>query len=114
VDGFTDPVAWTQKRGRKMSVDSRLPMLQSSWFSPCLMVCILYYPDLIKVMLPGGKRDPRLTTAENVATGGESTLEAAVREVQEETGLVLQPAALKPLLRSCGMQFFSVDISVDI
>lgn len=107
---FSDPTAITQRRGRKIAVDSRLTMLDSTWIQRCVLVCIMYYPDLIKVMLPGGKREPLLTTQHNMMLGGESTVEAAVREVCEETGLVIQEEQLQSLCRKCGMEFFHVSV----
>jgi NUDIX domain len=105
---FIDSTATLQRRGRKLQVDTRFGLLDSKWFQPCMLVCILYYPDMIKVAVAGGKRCPLLTTVENYTQGGESTVEAAVREVQEETGLTLQPEQLVSVSTKCGMHFFTV------
>lgn len=88
------------RRGRKMQMDGRVSFIRSAWLrNSHLLVCIIGYPDLIKIALPGGKRAPQLTTAQNLAVGGESSLEACVREVTEETGIVLQPEQLRLLPR---------------
>lgn len=126
---FLDETAHLQRRGRKIMVDARLTMIRASWCTSqvtellmrpsvsqqCFLVCVLYYPDCVKVMVPGGKRSPLLTSAENVARGGESTLEAAVREVKEETGLTIQEEDLISAPQQwnksvVGMEFFILNV----
>lgn len=78
------------RRGRKIEVDGRVSLIKQSWFkSPHLLVSVILYPDLIKIGLFGGKRDCKLTTTENMAQGGETSKQACVREVQEESGLTI-------------------------
>lgn len=84
------------RRGRKVDIDGRVAFIRQSFITrPCLLVSIVLYPDCIKVSLSGGKRDPKLTTLENVERGGESAEDACVREVFEETGLIFSTDRLQ-------------------
>lgn len=89
------------RRGRKIEVDGRVSLIKQSWLSSSYMlVSVVLYPDLIKIGLFGGKRDCKLTTKENMAYGGETSKQACVREVQEESGLTIA----EDMLRNIGQQ----------
>jgi hypothetical protein len=100
------------KRGRPLKLDGRLSMIKDHWIGDLTMlVCVIFYVDCIKLSLSGGKRDVALTTSDNAATGGESTLDAAVRELKEETNIEAQThelIKLPGLGSSSGMQFFKL------
>lgn len=99
-----------QSAPKSVVLDRRLHLVQRQWVQGAFLVALVQHGAALRVMLPGGKREVLLTTPENLAVGGESSAEAAVREVWEETGLLLPHAALKSCGVLQGMAFYTADV----
>ncbi len=109
-----------ERSGQRIIVDGRLTLVRAHWLKggKSMLVSVLFCDGETKLNCVGGKRDPALTTDENVGRGGESTEEAAVRETKEETGidisipqLVHIPGQRTQVMRRTCLRFFWIDVS---
>lgn len=59
--------------------------------------CGVIVTDGVRLLLGHASRSPRWDIPKGIAEADETLLQAAVRELAEETGLAAEPAALEPL-----------------
>lgn len=64
---------------------------------PRKLSCGVLVTDGARLLLGHATRSPRWDIPKGLAEPGESALDAALRELREETGLVADPAGLRPL-----------------